>query len=68
LLETDTFSPLIVFSLIAVFSGLMRSSSGSDSPIPITRILTFPIILTPTILISLIFQTTTSISGLWIHF
>jgi hypothetical protein len=80
LLETATFSPIIVFSLIAVssliiafspitvFSGLMRSSSGSDSPIPITRILIIPIILTPTIRISRIFKTTTSNSGLWIHF
>jgi hypothetical protein len=73
LLETATFSPIIVFSLIAVFSliiafsritvfsGLMRSSSASDSPIPIPRIPTTRIILTPTIRISRILKTTTSI-------
>ena len=75
LLETATFSPIIVLSLIAVFSliiafspitvfsGLMRSSSGSDSPIPITHILIILIILTPIIRISRILKTTTSISG-----
>jgi hypothetical protein len=75
LLETATFSPIIVFSLIAVFSliiafspitvfsALMRSSSGSDSPIPITHIPTNRIILTPTIRISRILKTPRSTVG-----
>jgi hypothetical protein len=74
LLETAVFSPIIASSRIAVFSGLMRSSSGSDSlsdsdsPIPITRILTIPIILTRITRINLILKTSRRILRLCMHF
>jgi hypothetical protein len=66
---SGTFTAIAVFLTMIVFSfpvSVFMDTRGGG--IGVIRIPIILIILTPTIRIRRIFQTTTSISGLWIHF